>query len=100
MNFEILDHKRFKIDNNTFHRLYKIRIRPNGKITIYNAKDGSVLKDNIDLNSLKIQGVRLVNIEDLEKITFVSDCYSSPTITPTTPIKTKIFDRTFDNTFE
>lgn len=97
-NFSIVSSKRFSIGVDLYFRTYQIILKRNGKYKIRNIKDGSVLLNDVLFSELYIDGVPIQYISQIEDIILNSncDCFDDPP----EPEHRKIFDRTFDRTFE
>lgn len=92
MNFEIIDEKSFRVNGNTFRRLYKIKERFNGNLRLYNAKDGSILFDDLDISNVQVSG-NPATIKELENVIFFPDCKAGPSR------KFRLFSRVFSKKF-
>lgn len=97
MNFTIFTNTRFKIGVDVFSRLYYVVLKSNNKIKLVNALDGSILKDNINLDEILIDGKKMTNISQLEAVVFNKNCDCNNDLED---INMRIFDETFDETFE
>jgi len=87
----------FQAGINQYTRNYSATYKRNGKIKITSFLDGSILLDNLTANSILIGNEPFTNIEDLQKILFNKTCACDFS---TEDEKNKIFDGSFDQTFE
>lgn len=97
MNFEIFTNTRFKVDVDVFSRIYRVVVKTNGKIKLVNALDGSILKDNVNPNEITINQNKMENISELEVVVFNKQCECDSELDDS---NMRIFDETFDPTFE
>jgi len=97
MNFEILSNTRFKIGVDYYKRIYQVQKKRNGKIKIRNILTGEILFDNLEFNQVTINGQPLTNIDDLQNIIYNFSCICDHDLEDE---NFRIFDNTFDNTFE
>ena len=97
MNFKITGKNTFQAGINTYTRNYSATYKRNGKIKITSFLDGSILLDNLTANSILIGNEPFTHIEDLQKILFNKTCTCDFN---TEDEKIKIFDGSFDQTFE
>lgn len=97
MNFEIYSNTRFNIGVDIFNRLYYAIQKSNGKIKLINALDGSILRDNINPNEITIAGRPMKHLSELEAVIFNKNCTCNESLDND---EKRIFDQTFDKTFE
>lgn len=97
-NFEIFSSKRFKIGVDLHFRVYQIILKRNGKYKIRNIKNGSLLLNDILFSEMYIDGEPIQYISQIEDVILNKNCDCSDA--PPEPEQPKIFDRTFDPTFE
>ncbi|MGL5233754.1 MAG: hypothetical protein ACRC8Z_03225 [Empedobacter falsenii] len=97
MNFEVVGNKTFKADVSIYSRNYYATYKRNKKIKIKNLITGETLFDNLNENEILINNQAFSNINDLQDILFNKNCLCD---NHNENGKLKIFDGTFDNTFE
>lgn len=97
MNFTIFTNTRFKIGVDVFSRLYYVVLKSNNKIKLVNALDSSILKNNINPDEILIDGEKMKNISQLEAVVFNKQCGCDK---DKDDAEMRIFDETFDETFE
>lgn len=97
MNFTIYTNTRFKAGVDIFNRLYYAILKANNKIKIINALDESILFDNLIPDQILIDGKKMQNIADLEVVIFNKHCVCPSELDDE---NMRIFDETFDKTFE
>lgn len=97
MNFESLTIQRFKVGVDIYKRIYQVAQKNNGKLRVYSVIDGAILFDNLNPNEVQIDGVKMRNIDQLQNIIFNKSCVCENEVDD---MDHKIFDRTFDKTFE
>lgn len=97
-NFSIVSGKRFKLGIDLYFRVYQIILKRNGRYKIRNIKDGSLLLDDVLFSEIYVDGSPIQYLDQIEDVILNSncDCYDDPP----EPEHRKIFDRTFDPTFE
>lgn len=96
-NFKIATNTRFTVDIDLYPRAYSVQKKRNGKIRITNVLDGSILFDNLRLDEILIDGNPIQNTQKLQDVVFNSSCYCD---SEHEDEDYKIFDDSFDQTFE
>lgn len=96
MNFKIITNSKFAVDVDFYKRTYYVLQKSNGKIKISNVLNGKILFDNLNPADIKINGNPMIKIDELQSIVYNTSCYCDPDLTD----DYKIFDKTFDKTFE
>ena len=96
-NFKIATNTRFTVDIDFYKRTYYVLQKSNGKIKISNVLNGSVLFDNLEPTEILIDGNPMISIKELQEVVYNQSCYCDP---DNTDDDYKIFDKTFDKTFE
>lgn len=97
MNFESLTIQRFKVGVDFHKRIYQVAKKNNGKLRVFSVIDGAILFDNLNPDEVLIDGVKMRNIDQLQNIIFNKSCACE---NEPDDMNYKIFDRTFDETFE
>lgn len=97
MNFEVYTNTRFRAGIDIFSRLYYPVKKSNGKIKIVSVIHGAILLDNIETESITISGRKMNNLEELESVLFNKNCVCDSSLNDE---EMRIFDETFDKTFE
>ena len=98
MNFEIVTIKRFKVNNLDFYyRIYAVIKKKNELLKITNIMNGDVLFDNLNPDDVLINNNPMRNLQELKDVIFNSKCNCSD---EKDDGELKIFDLTFDKTFE
>ncbi|WP_374464161.1 hypothetical protein [Chryseobacterium sp.] len=96
-NFKIITNTRFTANIDFYKRTYYVLKKSNGKVKISSVLNGSVLFDNLDPNEILIDGNPMMNIQELQDVVYNQSCYCDP---ENDDDNYKIFDKTFDKTFE
>lgn len=96
INFILVNNSRFTAGVDFYRRIYYVLQKSNGKIKISSVLNGSVLFDNLDPGEILINSSAMTNIKELQDVIYNSSCYCDPDSTD----DYKIFDKTFDKTFE
>lgn len=97
MNFEVFTNTRFKAGIDVFSRIYYVVEKSNKKLKLVNALDGSILMDNLNPNEVLIHGKPMQHITELEAVVFNKNCHCDSDLDDS---NMRIFDETFDPTFE
>ena len=97
LNFKIFSNTRFSVGVDILLRRYQAVEKRNGLIKIRDISSGAILYDNLSLTSILIDGQRITNIAELQKVIFNVECFCDP---EESDGDFKIFDLTFDHTFE
>ncbi len=96
MNFEVINIRFFSIGVDYHPRIYAVMKKRNGLLRLTNKLTGEVFIDNLNENTVLINNVPMQNISQLQNVVFNQSClcddYGGD--------DSKIFDRTFDKTFE
>lgn len=98
MNIELFSNQLFKVGFDYYQRTYSVLKKTNGLIQMKNAMNGDVLFDNLNPSDLKIEGVPMQNLEQLQDVVFNRSCVCD--LEDTIPSPFKYFDFSFDETFE
>lgn len=96
MNFEIVTNSRFKIGIDFYKRIYQAKLLADGTVRIFNIYTGEILFNNLDLSTTTVNG-QPATFEGLQEIIYNFECACDPDLEDT---DYKIFDESFDNTFE
>ncbi|RMZ60077.1 hypothetical protein D1632_10840 [Chryseobacterium nematophagum] len=96
MNFKIINSRRFSVGVDVYKRMYYAQIKNNGLIRISHVLSGKVLFDNVDPDEILIDASLMLSINELQQIIYNTSCDCDSEEEE----EFKIFDRTFDNTFE
>ncbi|CAA7195456.1 hypothetical protein [Chryseobacterium potabilaquae] len=96
MNFKIINSRRFSIGVDLYKRMYYAQIKSNGLIRISHVLSGKILFENVDSDEILIDGNPMLSINELQQIIYNTSCDCDPEAED----EFKIFDRTFDSTFE
>lgn len=96
MNFIITGKGTFSAGINTYTRNYFASYKRNGKIKISNILTGLTLLDNLNIYTITINNQPFTNIENLQKVLYNRSCNCDNLAEE----KIKIFDGSFDETFE
>lgn len=97
MNFETHTMQRFKVGVDYYKRTYQVYLRKNGKITVKNVLNGSYLLFGADPETIQINGQPMTDIADLQRLIYNQKCVCT---IENDDVDWKIFDLTFDKTFE
>lgn len=97
MNFEIVTNNIFKIDVDFHRRIFSVLKKTNGLLKFTNALTGFVFMDNVNPEMVFIKNVPLTSLKDLQEIILNQKCLCDD---DGGGDEFKIFDRTFDRTFE
>lgn len=97
MNFEIKSKQLFTAGINTYSRKFAVSYKRNGKLKIYNILTAEAIFDDLTEAEIKIDNQPFTNIEDLQKVLFNKSCVCDSVIDNN---EFKIFDGSFDSTFE
>lgn len=95
MNFAKVTNTKFRIDNKLFHRVYQTQKLKSGLIRIYNVKTGAILFNNLNFLDVKCEN-KNCSLEYLQDIIYNRSCVCKDLEDE----EYKIFDLSFDNTFE
>ena len=98
MDFKIISKNFFKFGIFQKRRVYAVRLKRSGLLKIVNIFDGALLADNLVLSDLTIDGTPILSINDLQDIIFNRSCLCGEDPEPEIPFK--IFDLSFDTSFE
>lgn len=96
MNFEIITNSRFKIGLDFYQRLYQVKVKANGLLQLVNIQNRKILFDNLNLADLTVNGLP-ATLKNLQDVIYNFDCACDPSFDDSLY---KIFDLSFDNTFE
>lgn len=96
MDFSIHTNTRFKAGIDFYPRLFKAHLLKNGNVIIKHIFKGYIIF-NLPFNSIFIEGVPLQNVDDLQSLIYNFECGCDPSLDDD---NTRIFDDSFDNTFE
>ena len=96
MNFEIVTNSRFKIGIDFYKRIYQAKLLSDGTVNIFNIYTGKTLFNNLDLSTTSVNG-QPATFESLQEVIYNFECACNPDLEDT---DFKIFDESFDNTFE
>ena len=96
MNFEIVTNSRFKIGIDFYKRIYQAKLLADGTVRIFNIYTSEILFNNLDLSTTTVNGQQ-ATFENLQEIIYNFECACDPDLEDT---DYKIFDESFDNTFE
>lgn len=97
MNFKIVTNGRFTADIDFYKRTYYVLQKSNGLIKISNVLNGKILFDNLNPADITIDGIQMTRIDELQNVVYNKSCYCDPN---NEDEDYKIFDKTFDKTFE
>lgn len=97
MNFQDYTIQRFKLGIDLLRREYQVSENKDGTLKIWSVITGKVLFQNLDPLTVLVNGVPMSSLDQLQKIIYNSSCECSG---ETDDSENKIFDLTFDNTFE
>lgn len=97
MNFETYTIQRFKVGVDYYKRTYQVYVSKSGKITVKNVLNGSYLLFAAAPETIQINGEPMTDIADLQKLVYNQKCVCT---NENDDGDWKIFDLTFDNTFE
>lgn len=97
MNFETFTIQRFKVGVDYYKRTYQVFVSKSGKITVKNVLNGSILLWMVEPETIQINGEPMIFISDLQELVYNQRCVCDDEMDDGT---WKIFDQTFDNTFE
>lgn len=97
MNFTIKSKQLFIAGINTYSRKYAVTYKKNEKLKIYSLLTGETLIDNLSESEIQIDNQPYTNIEDLQRILFNKSCICDSDVDDN---EFKIFDGSFDETFE
>jgi hypothetical protein len=89
MNFKIVTNSRFTADIDFYKRTYYVLQKSNGLIKISNVLSGKILFDNLNPADITIDGILMTHIDELQNVVYNNEDEDF-----------KIFDKTFDKTFE
>lgn len=98
MNFETFSNKLFRIGFDYYQRTYSVLKKTNGLIRLNNVMNGEVLFENLNPSDIQIEGVPMVNLEQLQSVVFNRSCVCD--LEDIVPTPFKYFDYSFDETFE
>ena len=96
MNFEIIDWRTFSIDGVVYKRLFYARKRGD-LISIVNVLSRKILIADINYDTITIDDEHIQNLNQLEAVLYNKSCVCEKEGEDN---EFKIFDETFDNTFE
>lgn len=97
MNFKIFSNTTFSVGIDIYSRTCYVLKKSNGKIKISNVLNGAVLFDNINPSDITINDEPMTKISKLQEIVYNRNCNCDNE----QPVgEKKIFDKTFDKTFE
>ena len=98
MDFSIFSRTRFKAGVEIHHRLYSVYVQRDGRLKIQNIRTGEYLFKDLETASLTVNG-QPYNFEALQDVLYHRDCICDfPDGGGGT--ESKIFDLSFDKTFE
>lgn len=97
MNFETFTIQRFKVGVDYYKRTYQVFVSKSGKITVKNVLNGSILLWMVEPETIQINGEPMIFISDLQELVYNQRCVCDD---EPDDGDWKIFDQTFDNTFE
>ena len=98
MDFKIISKNFFKFGIFQKRRVYAVRLKRSGLLKIVNIFDGALLADNLVLSDLTIDGTPILSINDLQDVLHSRSCLCGNDPEPV--IEIKIFDESFDPSFE
>ena len=98
VNFKIVSKNFFKFGIFQKRRVYAVRIKRSGLLKIVNIFDGSTLADDLVLSDLSIDGAAILSLNDLQDVLHSRSCLCGDDPEPV--IEIKIFDESFDPSFE
>lgn len=97
MNFETFTIQRFKVGVDYYKRNYQVFVSKAEKITVKNVLDNSVLLKDAEPETILINGEPMIFVSDLQELVYNQRCVCDD---EPDDGDWKIFDQTFDNTFE
>ena len=97
MNFETVSIQRFRVGIDFYYRTYTVREKKDGTIRIENNLNGATLFDNLNRSEIRVNGRPMNDIAALQAVVFNQKCNCKDEIDE---MEHKIFDLTFDKTFE
>lgn len=97
MNFEIVNIRIFKINVDFYPRVFSVLKKRNGLLRLRNVLTGIILIDNLDPATVLIENEPMQNLRQLQAIILNQECLCDD---DGGDVDFKIFDRTFDRTFE
>ncbi len=97
MNFESYSTKKFKISIDYFLRIFQVLKNRDGSLKLRNVLNSEILFDKLNPETILINGNAMTSIDELQNVVFNSSCICDDDIMPE---ENKIFDLTFDETFE
>ncbi|SHJ20171.1 hypothetical protein SAMN05443429_11222 [Cruoricaptor ignavus] len=99
MDFRIIDYKTFRVGIDYYARIYSARDLK-GLVTIDNILTGGVLFKNIPFDSITVNGEKINSINQLTDVLYNYNCVCEYRHEPGEVDEMKIFDLSFDDTFE
>lgn len=100
MNFEIVNIRSFKLGIDFYKRIYSVQKKRNGLLRLTNVFNGETLIDNLNPQTVLIENLPMLNIEQLQMVIMNQNCLCEDDGGDGGNDDFKIFDRTFDRTFE
>ena len=97
MNFETVNIRSFKLGIDFYRRVFSVKQKRKGLLIIKNILTGAILIDNLDPQTVLIENLPMQNIEQLQMVIMNQQCLCEE---DGDSEDFKIFDRTFDRTFE
>ena len=98
MNFEVESIRIFRIDDADYKlRIYSVIQKTNGLLKFTNVLNGVVFLDNINPLIITINNEPMANLKELQEVVFNPKCVCTE---DDDGAEFKIFDLTFDKTFE
>lgn len=97
MNFEIVNVRMFKIGVDFYSRIFSVKQKRNGLLILKNVLNGNILMDNLNPEIVLIENQPMQNIQQLQAVILNQQCLCDD---DGGGDDFKIFDRTFDRTFE
>lgn len=99
MDFSIHSKTKFKAGIDYYSRVYVVQELRNGKVQIRHMLTADVIYV-LALSEITLNGQPMQSLDDLQEILFSRHCYCDPSEPDQDPEPFKIFDLSFDQTFE
>lgn len=97
MDFSIYNAKYFKVGIDYFVRVYRVYLKQNGMLRVSNMMTGALMFENLDPATVTLNGQPFI-FDNMQDIIFNRSCLCDESGELPDPFK--IFDLSFDETFE
>lgn len=100
MNFKIVNITSFSVGIDFYRRVFSVKQKRNGLLILKNILTGATLIDNLNPVIVTIDSKPMENIRQLQSVVWNPNCLCEDDGGDGGNDDFKIFDRTFDRTFE